>query len=348
MRQKSWWCRVPICGSVDVDVSDGDSSVWLMADNAFASLRNITINDNEADALFASDLKHRLEATGHTSIRVLTLPIPPEQRFTVWSRSDLDSVPNDARMITIADNSCNEADLAHLDLERFSSVRVVSVGSNSLTHVTSVSARGLQELREFAVAESSLENAVDFSIDFASVVSRRITIRSKADLLGASSAVTVLRIADNSCNDVDLTELDLTRFVNVRKIVIGSNALTEVTEVKAKGLIKLESLSVGTGSLVKAKSFAIDYASNVEWSFLADSKATLESAPPLITELLIGDDSCNESDLTELDFSGFKYLRRIRIGVDSLTHVTAIVGDRPRFLEEVTIGSGSLSLISNS
>ena len=65
------------------------------------------------------------------------------------------------------------------------------------------------------------------------------------DLNALNSTVTEIIVENRCCRDPSFTVLDLTRFANVRRIVIRDEALMYVEEVKLEGLNKLESIVIG-------------------------------------------------------------------------------------------------------
>ena len=73
------------------------------------------------------------------------------------------------------------------------------------------------------------------------------------DLNALSSTVTEIIVENRCCRDPSFTVLDLTRFTNVRRIVIGHDAFMYVDEVKLIGLSELESVEIGMNSFTKEK-----------------------------------------------------------------------------------------------
>ena len=73
------------------------------------------------------------------------------------------------------------------------------------------------------------------------------------DLSALSSTVTEIIVENRCCRDPSFTVLDLTRFTNVRRIVIGDEAFMYVKEVKLIGLSKLESVEIGVNSFTQHK-----------------------------------------------------------------------------------------------
>ena len=73
------------------------------------------------------------------------------------------------------------------------------------------------------------------------------------DLNALSSTVTEIIVENRCCRDPSFTVLDLRRFTNVRRIVIGDEAFMYVDQVTITGLSKLESVEIGMNSFTKKK-----------------------------------------------------------------------------------------------
>ena len=71
-----------------------------------------------------------------------------------------------------------------------------------------------------------------------------------------SSTVTEIIVENRCCRDPSFTVLDLRRFTNVRRIVIGHDAFMYVNEVKMIGLNELESVEIGENSFTQYKNGA--------------------------------------------------------------------------------------------
>ena len=76
---------------------------------------------------------------------------------------------------------------------------------------------------------------------------------SKGDTEGISSSVTHIIVSSNCANDASLIMLDFSRFVSVRRIIVGAGSLMYVDEVKLIGLNDLESVQIGMNSFTKKK-----------------------------------------------------------------------------------------------
>ena len=75
-------------------------------------------------------------------------------------------------------------------------------------------------------------------------------MKSVAELRSLPSTVTQI-IIDNGVGDSSFTELDLSRFTQLRHLVIGNNSLCYVTTVKMIGLSELEVVLIGKNSFAR-------------------------------------------------------------------------------------------------
>ena len=75
-------------------------------------------------------------------------------------------------------------------------------------------------------------------------------MRSVAELTSLPSSVTQI-IIDNGVGDSSFTELDLSRFTQLRLLEIGNNSLCYVTTVKMIGLSELERVVIGKNSFAR-------------------------------------------------------------------------------------------------
>ena len=73
------------------------------------------------------------------------------------------------------------------------------------------------------------------------------------DLNALNSTVTEIIVENRCCRDPSFTVLNLTRFTNVRRIVIGHNAFMYVNVFNITGLSELESVEIGVNSFTQHK-----------------------------------------------------------------------------------------------
>ena len=73
------------------------------------------------------------------------------------------------------------------------------------------------------------------------------------NLNALSSTVTEIIVENRCCRDPSFTVLDLRRFTNVRRIVIGHDAFMYVNVFNITGLNELESVEIGVNSFTQQK-----------------------------------------------------------------------------------------------
>ena len=78
------------------------------------------------------------------------------------------------------------------------------------------------------------------------------TVSTIHALTSLASTVTQI-IIDNSVSQSDFTELDLSRFLQLKSLSVGDHCFSYVNEVKVIGLSELESVVIGMNSFTKFK-----------------------------------------------------------------------------------------------
>lgn len=86
---------------------------------------------------------------------------------------------------------------------------------------------------------------------------QNVIITDCAQLVSVAGDVRRLVFADGACNLSSDTLLDLTRFIYLRNITVGMNALQYVTSVNAGGLRNLQLFEVGAGSLMNVTRYVV-------------------------------------------------------------------------------------------
>ena len=69
-----------------------------------------------------------------------------------------------------------------------------------------------------------------------------------------NSAVRIIAIPDWTCNDIDYTIFDFSRFTQVESIEISNNCLVSVKTFKIDGLNRLKSIKIGINSFTQKTS----------------------------------------------------------------------------------------------
>ena len=83
------------------------------------------------------------------------------------------------------------------------------------------------------------------------------TVLSVDELRSLEGSVTEI-VVDNVVCGVDLTELDLSRFSQLKRLEIGNHCFTFVNELKLIGMRELESVVIGENCFTKSKSWYRD------------------------------------------------------------------------------------------
>ena len=128
------------------------------------------------------------------------------------------------------------------------------------------------------------------------------------DIKLIDSDVKSIRIPDLSCNNIDYTLFDFTKFTLVTSIEIGDECFNSVQTFKIEGLNQLKSVKIGNNSFtqVKRDNWDRDKANNILRSFHILDCESLES-------IQIGEFSFSDFG-GEFELSNLKSLKSIQIG----------------------------------
>ena len=96
----------------------------------------------------------------------------------------------------------------------------------------------------------------------------RVVIRSSYDWNHLDVDVTEIVVPSNSCNESDLTTLDLSRFKRLKSVEIGDDCFQHVKEVNVSYLERLKTLTIGKNSFTEQKN---GYVSNTSRKFHLNS-----------------------------------------------------------------------------
>ena len=100
-----------------------------------------------------------------------------------------------------------------------------------------------------------------------SITLYRIVPLSKNELQAIDKSVTSIIIPIWSCNDVDYTIFDFSRFSIIESIEIGDDCFKSVKTFKIDGLNRLKTIKIGNNSFTQVKQEWFDYPHNdVEWN----------------------------------------------------------------------------------
>ena len=81
-----------------------------------------------------------------------------------------------------------------------------------------------------------------------------VILTSKNDWDIMDKTIEVMSVSDNSYNEEELKELDLSGFVNLRELKVGNECFEKVNELRLIGLSELESVEIGMNSFTEKKS----------------------------------------------------------------------------------------------
>ena len=130
--------------------------------------------------------------------------------------------------------------------------------------------RFFPNVRERVVNEIKVEREVRSLV----MPSQPVILTSKNDWDRMDRALEVMNVSDNSWNEEEMKELDLSGFVNLRKIKVGNECFSSVNEVKLIGLSELESVEIGMNSFTKKKN---DYGNDPNRHFYLKNCPKLKS-----------------------------------------------------------------------
>ena len=115
----------------------------------------------------------------------------------------------------------------------------------------------------------------------------KATITSVSDWNSLDSTVTKI-IVDDGVSESCLTELDLNRFSQLKRLEIGDHCFSYVNELRLVGMNELESVVIGSSCFTKEKGYR------------SDPNRHLKNCPKL-KSLKIGYDSFSDYSVCEID-----------------------------------------------
>ena len=172
-----------------------------------------------------------------------------------------------------------------------------------------------------------------FSIDNVFVVDWNATVKSSHRLQTIPNVISGLEVKENTCNDGSLTEVDLSRFQNMRNIEVGSNSLNQVASLSLSNMPKLNSFTSGMNSLSQSQAFVASNNPLLHQISIGDQSFQLSSSfhlneLPKISSLEIGSNcfkgsekqSQQQSSSLSFVLNAFDELRTVKLSSDSFTH----------------------------
>ena len=157
--------------------------------------------------------------------------------------------------------------------------------------------RFFPSVRERVVNEKKVKREVNLQVN----PSRSVILKGKNDWDRMDRTIEVMSVSDNNYNEEEMKELDLSGFVNLRKIKVGDECFKYVKKVNICGLKELESVEIGS------KSFRRD-------SDIRGGSFCLKDCPKL-KELKMG--FCSFEDYTACEIENVDALEVIEMGKQS-------------------------------
>ena len=155
-----------------------------------------------------------------------------------------------------------------------------------------------------------------------------------SDIQLFDSKITSITIANNSCNDIDYTIFDFSRFSIVESIEIGNDCFGSVQTFKIDGLNRLKTIKIGKNSFTQQKNSS--YGNNKSKSFHILNCESLES-------IQIGQYSFSDF-AGEFELKNLPQLQSIHIGSCNFYNSSFEIGGIEMILNIVMIRSSKSTI----
>ena len=172
----------------------------------------------------------------------------------------LSLLPN-ATKISFNEGSLNSIKTLHVTGVGMGNKTVIEISNNTLTNVEIIA---IGDDSDKLLADSVIEHitqttpATNITVSTDVILpTDNIVISNCSQLASVAGDIRRLVFDDQACNLPSDTLLDLTRFVYLRNITVGMNALQHVTSVNAAGLRNLQLFEVGAGSLMNETRYVL-------------------------------------------------------------------------------------------
>ena len=173
--------------------------------------------------------------------------------FTNATTAVLSLLPN-ATKISFDEGSLNSVKTLHITGVGSGNKTVIQISNNTLTNVEII-AIGDENDKVFAdsiidhIVQTTPTNNITVSTEVA-LPTDNVTLSDCSLLSAVAGDIRQLTFVDEACRLPTDTVLDLSRFVYLRTLTIGRNALPYVETMNMNGLRNIQSIVVGEGSLM--------------------------------------------------------------------------------------------------
>ena len=223
-----------------------------------------------------------------------------------WYVDDLNRIPEVVSGLVFEEGRCDEIEELIVNENEWKNVRSIEVKRNGLKGVISVNVNGLNGLELLKVENGGLKNVERIVIGSNSLNGEMVFDMGEDVWKNVKS----IEIGSGCLRRVSGEWIDLSRLDDIERMIIGSDSVNGIVNMRMNGLNDLIEVEIGSGSLMTIERIEIGY----------DSLSSV---------------GC-------IDMSRFVNMRSIRIGSNCLNHVRSVLTEGLIHLESLIVGERSL------
>ena len=121
-----------------------------------------------------------------------------------------------------------------------------------LKNVKSVKMENAGKFESVKVLKEAMEAERKRREEMMALAKANVSVRNVGDLQNVDISVQVIAVTSYSCNDSELSVLDLSQFVNLRELKVGYDCFANVKDVSMTWLKKLEKVEFGKNCCCQA------------------------------------------------------------------------------------------------
>ena len=142
---------------------------------------------------------------------------------------------NQTTSVTISQNSLNSEQFHSFNFSSFTNLQHVTIQSNSLQFINTISFNGLHHLQSIIIQPYSLNYVNNFILSNPAIIQWNQIIHTIPTLLRCHPFITNLTIPKDSCNEANYTSLDLSHLSLLKELKIGNNSFTHIHNLTLQG-----------------------------------------------------------------------------------------------------------------
>ena len=286
-----------------------------------------------------------------------------------WYVDDLNRIPELVSGLVFEEGRCDEIEELIVNGNEWKNVRSIEVKRNGLKGVISVNVNGLNGLELLKVENGGLKNVERIVIGSNSLNGEMVFDMGEDVWKNVKS----IEIGSGCLRRVSGEWIDLSRLDDIERMIIGSDSVNGIVNMRMNGLNDLIEVEIGSGSLMTIERIEIGYDSLssvgcIDMSRFVNMKELIIGSGSLgeieslrlnglermevglgslsgVKVLEIGDNSLNDREFKSLDLRPFESVERIEIGRNSLMNVESVLIDGISCLREWIVGSNSLEMV---